>query len=185
MTTGREVSWPDLIARVKSVPADPEAWQELWLRLEQIARGVLPAGHVLDAASSEDLVQQTLVKLLESPEALGRIDPSLSPEAYLRTAVRNTARDLARRKVLALQALRRLAAGRPAAVGPEPAADDRQMALAEAVKTLSGEQQELLRMRFWEGKSLGEIARLRGESYSAVAVRVFRLLEKLRSRLHP
>jgi RNA polymerase sigma factor (sigma-70 family) len=151
--------------------------------LEQIAIGVLPPGHSLDAASAEDLVQQTVVKLLESPKGLAQLDPALSPEAYLQTALRNTARDLARRKVLALKALKLLARERGVIGQQEPKTNNRLLKLAEKFDSLSEEQQILLRMRFWEGLSLGEIAKRRGESYSAVAVRVFRLLEKLRAGL--
>jgi RNA polymerase sigma-70 factor (ECF subfamily) len=159
------------------------AWQEVWHRLEKIARGVLPAGQTLDAASAEDLVQQVLVKLLESPERLDRLDPSLSPEAYLKTAVHNAARDLARRKVLALKALKHLVQERLSCEPMPSSSSERLVALAEELEALPEEQRTLLRMRFWEGRSLSEIAQHLGEGYSTVAVRLFRLLKKLKSRL--
>jgi len=186
--TERELAWPELLVRLQAGPQDEPAWQcawqEAWRRLESYARGLLGSGQNLDAASAEDVVQQTLVKLLESPAGLSKLDPAGHPEVYLKTAIRNTARDLARRKVMVLKALRHLAEMRLraelSAAGPEKTT----AALTDALAALTESQFELLRMRYWEGLSLRDIAQRLEEPYSRVAVRFFRLLKQLKNQLN-
>jgi len=55
--------------------------------------------------------------------------------------------------------------------------------LRRALETLPAEDQELLRERFWRSRPIAEIASARGTSYSATAVRIFRILRTLRERL--
>jgi len=57
--------------------------------------------------------------------------------------------------------------------------------LREALEELKPDERAILRMRFWRGWSIGRIAEYLGTSYSAAAVRLFRILHKLRDRLGP
>jgi DNA-directed RNA polymerase specialized sigma24 family protein len=80
----RELSWPELLARLQAGPSDgpawQDAWQEAWHRLEAYARGVLRSGRGDDSA--EDVVQQVLLKLLAPPDGLGRQKLAQHPEEY-------------------------------------------------------------------------------------------------------
>jgi RNA polymerase sigma factor (sigma-70 family) len=178
----QELPWPELLTLLRMVPPDEGAWEELYRRLERYARTVLHSTSSGNLESPEDLAQETLVKLLESTGALSRLDANQSPEGYLKVAVRNAARDLARRKVLATKALQQLAGDKRLSLRPARE-DERAAALADEVNRLSAEQRQLLRWRFHEGLDIGEIARRLGESYSAVAVRLFRIVKYLKSRL--
>jgi RNA polymerase sigma factor (sigma-70 family) len=66
-------------------------------------------------------------------------------------------------------------------------ADDqkRSIRLREALTHLSTEERDLLRMRFWKGISVRQISEKKGLSYSATAVRFFRILQRLRTWLGP
>jgi RNA polymerase sigma factor (sigma-70 family) len=57
--------------------------------------------------------------------------------------------------------------------------------LQRQIRLLTEDEQELLRLRFWEGLPIAEIARRLDITYSATSVRLFRLLAKLRARLEP
>ncbi len=179
----RQLTWPELLAKLQAGPKDELAWEEAWRRLEIYARGLLRSGQSIESASAEDIIQQTLAKFLESSEGLAKLDPALNPEAYLKAAIRNSARDLARRKVLALKALRQLAQERLRAQLAADQPSESIVMLLEELERLPKEKQDLLRMRFWEGLSLREIALRLGEPYSRVAVRLFRVLKELRNRL--
>jgi RNA polymerase sigma factor (sigma-70 family) len=52
--------------------------------------------------------------------------------------------------------------------------------MKEALKSLRPEDRYLLRMRFWKGMRVDDIAEVIGVSYSATAVRLFRILSRLR-----
>jgi RNA polymerase sigma factor (sigma-70 family) len=53
----------------------------------------------------------------------------------------------------------------------------------EILEGLTAEERETLYRRFWNGDSLGEIAKAQGLPYSTVAKRMFRLLAKLREQI--
>lgn len=160
------------------------SWEDVRARLERLARRLLGSKDNRAEASSEDVSQQAIIKLLQAPEGLDRLNALQFPEAYLHTIVRNTIRDIARRKALAAKALERIAQEKQQQA-LSPASRKQLGELTEEVQQLNQEQLLLLYMRFWEGRSIGEIAAARHESYSAVAVRLFRLLQTLRRQLQP
>jgi RNA polymerase sigma factor (sigma-70 family) len=131
----------------------------------------------------EDVVQAVLLKL-QSPHVLEQIRLAEFKMGYMIVMIRNTAHDLARRRIVERDALQRLGQHFVEALEPptpeEPNREDR---LAEQLSRLSSEDRELLTFRFWSGLRIGEIAARRKESYSAVAVRLFRLLRRLEERL--
>ena len=55
--------------------------------------------------------------------------------------------------------------------------------LQKALLLLRPEEQALLQMRFWGGLRIAEIAQELGLSYSATAVRLFRILHRLRASI--
>lgn len=57
------------------------------------------------------------------------------------------------------------------------------IALMTELNLLPKEDRALLIMRFWQGKSIHELAAIKKSSYGAMAVRMFRLFRKLRERL--
>jgi DNA-directed RNA polymerase specialized sigma24 family protein len=182
----RDLPWSELLVRLQAGPDDKGAWDAAWReasrRLEAYARVLIQPGRTLDGASAEDLVQQTLLKLLQAPSGLKQVDPALFPEGFFRAALRNAARDLARRKVVALRALRELGEmyARAHRVGVRPPAES-----PIDVEKLPPDERNLLRLRFWEDLPIGEIARRLGEPYSRVAVRLFRLLQRLKCPAPP
>ncbi len=176
----RGLPWSELLVRLQAGPDDKGTWDAAWReasrRLEAYARVLIQPGRTLDGASAEDLVQQTLLKLLQAPRGLKQVDPALFPEGFFRTALRNTARPGAAesRGARALRELGEMhvradrARGRPPAESPVD------------VEKLPPDERNLLHLRFWEGLPIGEIARRLGEPYSRVAVRLFRLLQRLK-----
>jgi RNA polymerase sigma factor (sigma-70 family) len=56
-------------------------------------------------------------------------------------------------------------------------------ALEKVERSLTAEDRLLLKLRFWQERSISGIARTLGISYSAAAVRIFRLLNKLREEM--
>ena len=56
--------------------------------------------------------------------------------------------------------------------------------IGQVLESLSDNDRELLQMRFWRNMTIAEIAGQTGLSYSATAVRLFRILHRLRDRLN-
>lgn len=136
----------------------------------------------------EDLMQMVLAKLLH-PGMIDRLRETSAPTAYLHTLVRNVAYDALRRearRAVHLDEYRRT-------LGPEQPMDhlrdvtglttteERLIALRLALLGLSDADRLLLRRRFWEGQPTGVVAQELGITYSAAAVRLHRLLRRLRA----
>jgi RNA polymerase sigma factor (sigma-70 family) len=157
-----------------------DLWQKVGDRVHGIAARIL---RELPREDLQDVVQAVLLKL-QSPQVLDQVLSARFKMGYVVVIVRNTARDLARRRLQERDALQQL--GQHFVEFLEPAAleegspSDR---LGEELARLSSDERKLLALRFWRGLRIGEIAEHRGESYSAVAVRLFRLLRRLESRL--
>lgn len=62
-------------------------------------------------------------------------------------------------------------------------ANERQLALLSAIRTLSPQDQELVTLHYFSGMPLTEVAQLLGTSYTAVRQRMVRLRATLRQRL--
>jgi RNA polymerase sigma-70 factor (ECF subfamily) len=137
-----------------------------------------------DAAVTEDLFQQTWVRVTEQ---IRRYDASRPFAPWLLTVGRN----------LALDHLRRY---RPQSLdeGPEPAADDavgaldpfaqltakrRRERLGEALSDLAPHDREVLTLRFEEELSLRDMAALMETPLPTVKARLYRALGRLRGRL--
>jgi RNA polymerase sigma factor (sigma-70 family) len=55
--------------------------------------------------------------------------------------------------------------------------------MTAALRSLRPEDRYLLRMRFWKNMSVDEISDVIGVSYSATAVRLFRIFSRLREAM--
>jgi RNA polymerase sigma factor (sigma-70 family) len=128
---------------------------------------------------STELAQCVLLKLQE-PDVLERVATAEAPEAYLRRMVHNEATDLRRRQTIERRALGRLARVPQQSLPPDDSILER---LGQEWDQLTQDEQQLLMVRFWEDRSIGEIADRLGIRYSTAAVRLFRLLHRLRKRL--
>jgi RNA polymerase sigma-70 factor (ECF subfamily) len=144
-----------------------------------MARLLVNAEHV------DDVTQAVALKL-QSVDTLSRMRAARSPEGYAFMMVRNAGIDFQRRHPH--QPISLLTDGDDAA-DPAPGQDEvleqrvRSGALKAVLDDLADSEQLLLRLRFWDNLSIAEIAARLEMPYSTVAVRMFRLLRRLRSRL--
>jgi len=153
-------------------------WSELLRRLGHVAR------LFVDPQDVDDVVQTVALRLL-TVDALSRMRAARSPAGYAFMMVRNASIDLIRR--------RSHHAGSVVEVrdtpDPTPIQDEllqlrvQQDELTAVLDRLPDADQLLLRLRFWEELSIAQIAARFGMPYSAVAVRMFRLLRRLRAQL--
>ena len=66
-----------------------------------------------------------------------------------------------------------------------PAAAEPKKLARRALRALSPSERRLLKMRFWDNLTVAQIADVLGEPYSRVAVRLFRLIQRLKNGLAP
>ncbi|WP_405056872.1 SigE family RNA polymerase sigma factor [Kribbella sp. NBC_01505] len=125
-----------------------------------------------DRHHAEDLVQDTLANMLK---AWGRVD---TPEAYARTALVRT---------FVSQRRRRSWTERPSAELPERVAAsgdiDLRMALQKALGELLPLDRAVLVLRYFEDRSVEQVALDLGKKPSAITTRTARALERLRTVL--
>jgi RNA polymerase sigma factor (sigma-70 family) len=100
--------------------------------------------------------------------------------------LRNAAHDLVRRRQLERNLFSPLEEG-----VDEPALEPRYVeqteaasVIGEVLQSVGDSDRELLQMRFWRNMTIAEIANETGMSYSTTAVRLFRILHRLRDQLN-
>jgi RNA polymerase sigma-70 factor, ECF subfamily len=190
-----EPSWDDLISRLEGdletresaeslSPLNDDAWKMAVQLLRSRARILAFSHSGLQPADVEDLVQSVLLKI-QSPVTIRRLRAARSTEGYVFVMLRNAANDLVRRRQFERSLFSPLKA-----VVDEPALEPRYVEQTEAASVIAGlleslgdSDQELLQMRFWRNLTIAEIAEDKGLSYSTVAVRLFRILHRLRDQL--
>lgn len=189
-------NWSELVARLEAdlkardsfgqnQIVDNDAWQTAAQLVRSRAQILAFGFYGLQTADVEDLVQSVLLKL-QSSVTMSRLRAARSVEGYIFVMLRNAANDLVRRRQVERLRFSSLQEHRPTEPLTDPQyAQDTENAtlLAGALALLSEEDRELLRMRFWRNLSIAEIAAETGLSYSATAVRLFRLLHRLRDQL--
>jgi RNA polymerase sigma-70 factor (ECF subfamily) len=132
-------------------------------------------GRVLPAAAVEDVLQETFVAVWQSA---GRYRPDRRAGAWLwGIAKRQAALWLRRAGQPALPPVDTVAPD-----DPEAAAVDR-VEIAEAVASLSGEEQRLWRLMFEQDRSVADVARRLGVPEGTVKSRAFRIRRLLRAAL--
>lgn len=133
------------------------------------------------SVDADDVVQDVLLRL-QAPGAIRRLRLAGSPQGYLSVVVRNRVVDEVRRNRTRWRGDPALHPGGDAETGEELTAEAR-LELEQVLATLSDDERELLRLRFWAGYSIHDIADHLGIRYSTASVRVFRLLRKLREQM--
>lgn len=129
----------------------------------------------------DDLVQDTLLKL-QSLHTFQRLKAARSPAGYVAVMLRNAGTDLLRRRQRGVEvALSEQLAARDSEA-EEVVAREQSERLRLALLSLSSEERSLLQLRFWRGFTIAQIAEISDATYSATAVRLFRLLRKLREK---
>jgi RNA polymerase sigma factor (sigma-70 family) len=135
-----------------------------------------------DRQLAEDLVADTFERVLRTR---ARFDPRRGSEkSWVYAIAVNLVRDRARRQSVETRALERVGAyeTRPQHDRALGAVEDRD-ALGRALATLSEEEREAISLRFGADLKLRDVARVLGESESAVEKRISRCLTKLRHEL--
>jgi RNA polymerase sigma-70 factor (ECF subfamily) len=172
----RHLTWIELIDLLTANPGDAvvidAAWGEIHRRVSIFLTIIRRGSPAVSEEDAEDLVQQ-LVLRMHDLRVLNAIRSAQAPHAYVMRMARNSAIDHLRRRSqevpLSLE---------PTAVASREAAAD----VAVLMRAISAEDQILLKMRFWDDMSIGEIAGALDLPYSTVAKRLFRAVEKLRKR---
>jgi RNA polymerase sigma factor (sigma-70 family) len=191
----RHLTWHELVRRLQADATAPDfgkypperdesVWQEVRARVGRLAR--LAGLHLqLSQSDADDLAQGVMLDF-QTTDLLRRLEESVTPAAYLFSCLRNRARDLVKRKDREVALLGAAAQELVAESLDGDAAGGNESGLAalnEALRRLSREDLELIKLRFWKGLSIRSIAQRRSEPYSRVAVRLFRLRRRLAASL--
>jgi RNA polymerase sigma factor (sigma-70 family) len=176
----------DLQARSRGdfAALDDDAWRTAYALIHQYTT-VLAARFRFGPAEVDEIAQELLIRL-QKPETLRRVEVAGSATGYLVVMARNRLVDEARRRQreVPLEPLLRIEwPSVQEAAAPED--DVRAQRLRQALAELRAEDRALLRLRFWRGWSIREIAEKNNLSYTAAAVRLFRILRALREKLGP
>jgi RNA polymerase sigma factor (sigma-70 family) len=189
------MNWSDLVERLESDllsrhgsgtgVRDEAAWEQAE-HLLRAQGGILLATHpALHRDEMDDVIQETLLKL-QSLATMRRLRLAGSPAGYVTVMLRNAVVDRLRKRFkeqgrieeflddLALQ---------PHVFGEETEEDEKAVRLRKALRNLNSADRHLLQMRFWRNMEIGQIANGMGISYSAAAVRLFRILHRLRDEV--
>lgn len=185
------MTWEELIDRLETdllarqdpnqpSPRDEEAWKMAADLLNRRGKALLRARLNLNPDELDDVIQDVLFKL-QSLYTMQRVRAARSPEGYLVVMMRNAARDRLRRRRIAKDLLIELAEDDlPSATEEIPGTlSDGSRRIRNALTSFSDGDRQLLHMRFWRNMGIQEIAETLHISYSAAAVRLFRVLKRL------
>lgn len=169
-------------ATVPAGPPDPQAWIPDALERHERRLVRYAARITKDVERARDVVQEVFLRLCRQPRS--RVAPVLAE--WLFTVCRNLALDVAEKE----QRMRFLE-DQPArletcAVSPPPTATEgaeTREALLRLVERLPEAEQEVLRLKFEEGLSYKEIARVTRRSVSHVGVLIHGALKAIRERI--
>lgn len=160
---------------------ESHAWKDLYIQVCEAcviaARGRVPASDI------DDMAQAVIEKIL-SKDTRERIKNVQSPEGYLRVLARNHAIDLIRLREKERQGRLNYMESREALnIGAERFDKQKLRCLEFVLETLEGEERKLIVWRFWEDCSFVEISARLDIKYSTAAVRMFRLLRRVRAKM--
>jgi RNA polymerase sigma factor (sigma-70 family) len=189
-----ELIWYQLIPRLEedirtrkgtSESSDPSAWVEVSRLLLIQARTLRRSYPLLSLEDIDDILQNILLKL-QSRDMMRRLRVAGSAAGYVAVIMRNAAIDLIRSRTRTVELTssleKQLANDRHSYdAGAEKIGEI--SPLWPALQRLTGEERNLLELRFWRDMTIAEIAKDLGITYSAAAVRVFRVLHRLREHL--
>jgi RNA polymerase sigma-70 factor, ECF subfamily len=156
------------------------AWAELSERIRHIATLFIRR---FDAWSvdADDVAQDVLLRL-HSADAIRRLSLAGSPQGYLSVVVRNRVLDELRKNQSRWRGSSAAQQRMDEETGSGVSAEER-IVLERLLESLSDEERELVRLRFWEGYSIEDIAVHLGVRYSTASVRLFRLMRRLREQM--
>jgi RNA polymerase sigma factor (sigma-70 family) len=158
--------------RTVDLDASDELWTEAYRRVRTLAY-VQPETQHLTVDDVEDLVQVVMLRL-QNLERVREVAASGFPRAYLATMMRNLIVDRYRagaRRASAYETYKNAFTG---------SHDVPVSRLMELLGKLTTDERTLLYRRFWEGRTIAEIAEADKLPYSTVAKRIFRITGKLR-----
>jgi RNA polymerase sigma-70 factor, ECF subfamily len=193
MSDWQNMGWHELLAELqkeearrharKSPRRGEEAWVEVLRRVRGMAYGMLQTFRGISIEDIDDIAQGVMLKL-QSSLVREKLHSSSSAVSYLLTMVRNSGLDLVRSRGLEKEMLSQVIP-REGEMSPLFGADlaETLAALRRILVQLPDDDRLLLELRFEEGYPLGEIADRLNISYSATAVRLFRLLRQIRAEL--
>ena len=189
------MTWEDLIDRLerdllarqnpdRPGSRDEEAWRIAADLLDRRGRALLRAQLNLSPDEMDDVIQDVLLKL-QSLDTMRRVRAARFPEGYLVVMMRNGARDRLRRRSVARDLMIELAVYDPADTAEEipRVVGDRYRRMRTVLASFSDEDRKLLHMKFWRDMTIQNTAEILNISYSAAAVRLFRVLKKLEKTL--
>jgi RNA polymerase sigma factor (sigma-70 family) len=163
--------------------SDRSLWDQAVRQVRRYTVQLLSTSGLLGPGGIEldDVVQEVMLRL-QSSEVLQRLQMVRNTDAYLAIFIRNTAISLARRSQR--EARKADAYSRAVELEAADADVDPDVVLSAGIiyASLDADDRLLLRLRFWEDLGLDAIAEQLGVSYGAAAVRLSRLLARLRTR---
>jgi RNA polymerase sigma factor (sigma-70 family) len=181
---------PDLLAELRQRkfrrvvdPAGAKPWQAMAAIVKRLTTQVIYPS-VSSVADSDDIAQKVLLKL-QSETVILRVMHSKIPLAYLRGLARFALLDHLRTLDSQGVSLAEIGEDSPRlsrqstyiiAPAPSPSV----VALRRVLRALSLDDRRLLEMRFWRDMTVTEIAETLRQPASRVAVRLFRLISRLR-----
>jgi RNA polymerase sigma-70 factor (ECF subfamily) len=173
-------AWSDEeISLVVKAQRDPSQFTAIYQRYLNPIYSYLLA-QVQDVREAEDLTAQVFLQALED---LPRYRPIRPFSAWLYSIARHRAADHFRRHPeTPLEDDLNLPANSPDPLA-EVLQNERWLHLQSALRGLTEEERELLRLRFAAGLSFAEIAELLGRKESAVKMALYRLLPRLESKM--
>lgn len=125
--------------------------------------------HAKNRADAEDIVQDVLLKLLRNPPAFAS---KAHEKAWLIKVTTNQSRDFLKKAWL-----RR---SRPLTDGLHAQAPEAQSEIVSQLMELPAKYREVILLYYYEGYSIGEIARILGQKESTVGSQLHRARKKLR-----
>lgn len=189
------MNWADLVERLEldlisrqvsgSGGRDEDAWEMAKRLLRLQGRMLLVMYPAMHREDMDDVVQEMLLKL-QSLETMRRLRLAGSPAGYVAVMMRNVVTDRLRKRFREQDRMEEFlenVALQPRVFAEELPTDEKTARLRKALKNLNPADRELLQMRFWRNMEIGRIAKTMGLSYSAAAVRLFRILHRLREEM--
>jgi RNA polymerase sigma factor (sigma-70 family) len=187
-----KLDWPTLLGRLEAdlarrarrgenVEPEEPGWADVSAAIAFYSHVVVNRYGGLSPEDMDDVLQAILLKL-QTPETLRRLRLAGSPEGYIVVMLRNAAADLLRKRFREREGLERYLL-EPRLLAEANEDEIKGARLRVALLSLSPIERALLKMRFWQGMNIAEIAAQTGATYSATAVRMFRILKRLREEL--
>jgi RNA polymerase sigma factor (sigma-70 family) len=174
----------DLLARGHSAyerSFDDAAWSSAERLLRLYGRALRGTDSIVSFEDVDDIVQDVLLKL-QSRQTMHRLRAAGSPAGYVAVMMRNAIIDFVRHRKREVPLAEPVEAETTKnAIEVSGQRDSQEMIrMKESLRLLRSEDRHLLRMRFWKNMSVEQISEALGISYSATAVRLFRIMKRLR-----